>query len=334
MNKYGVLLLFITLISIGCGKNKNRKVDLSGIDLDIKIARFDRDFFAVKDKDCQTGLPELFEKYPDFAPIYFGSIVQFGNNCDQICEILPRFFSDTAVNHLYTDVLEKFKDISKIEKKLTNAFARGKYFFPKLPVPQCIIHLSGFNQSVLTGDNFISVSVDNYLGENYPAYARPDFYTYQRQNMKPEKIPSDYIHAWLSTEFEYDASKEQLLDEMIYRGKLVYLTSLLLQSEPEELIVGYTKEQWQWCKRYEKDMWGSLIESKHLFSNESTLRMKYLEEAPFTQPFTQKSPGRAGVYIGWRIVESYMENNPKVTPLELVQNTDAQQILEQSGYNP
>jgi uncharacterized protein YjaZ len=121
---------------------------------------------------------------------------------------------------------------------------------------------------------------------------------------------------------------------MIYRGKLAYLTSLLLQSDPDELIVGYTKEQLQWCKQYEKDMWGSLIESKHLFSNESIWRMKYLEEAPFTQPFTQKSPGRAGVYIGWRIVESYMENNPKVTPLELVQNTDAQQILEQSGYNP
>ena len=335
MKKYIVFLLICLFLGSCSGSKKSRQADLKGIDFDVTIERFDKDFWALKEsKNQKEDLQKLFQKYSEFAPIYFDKIVNFGDNIDTILLVLPKFFADTAVNHLYSDVLKKFINISAIEKNVTMAFRRGHYFFPKLPVPKCIMHVSGLNQSIVVGDYFIAISTDNYLGENYNLYNQLGIYNYVAQNMKSEKIAPDYIFAWLSVEFPYMVEKQRLLDEMIYRGKILYLMSILMPDEKGEILMGYTKKQWQWCKDNEKNMWQTLITEKHLFGSEHSLVLKYLDDAPFTQPFTQESPGRAGQFIGWQIVKSYMIKNQNVTPLQLMQNTNAQQILEKSGYNP
>ncbi|MDR1545092.1 MAG: hypothetical protein LBS50_11965 [Prevotellaceae bacterium] len=330
-----ISLFLIGIFLISCSSPK-RKADLKGIDFDVKIQRFDRDFWALKEsKNLSKDLQKLYAKYPDFAPIYFGNIVLFGRNKEEVLAVLPDFFADTTANKLCKDALEKFSDVSKIEKSLTKAFQKGQYFFSQTPVPQCIMHISLLNQSVVVADRLISVGIDKYLGEDYPLYElSPEFYPYLRKNMKPEKVVSDYVHVWLLTEFPYFSEQDKLLDKMIYDGKILYVTSLLLSDEKAENLIGYTAEQWKFCKNYEKDMWQTLIQEKYLFSYDFMLRKKILENAPFTQPFTQESPGRAGQYIGWQIVESYMKKNPEITPLQLMQNADAQEILENSGYNP
>ena len=59
-----------------------------------------------------------------------------------------------------------------------------------------------------------------------------------------------------------------------------------------------------------------------------------MNDGPFTAEITQDSPGRLGLWVGWRIVESYMRNNKGVTLHELINENDAQKILEQSFYKP
>jgi len=330
-------LIITTLLFLGCGfKQEKRKADLSGINFDVKIERFDKDFWALKNSENQrAGLEALFEKYPEFAPLYFINIINLGENIDSIVEILPDFFALGDVSYLYSNALAKYADVSKMEKLLTNAFRRMKYFFPQMPVPVCIMSVSGFNFNVLVLEDFVAVGTEYYLGADYPLYdSIPIFYTYTRQNMTPENVPSTYVYEWLISKFPYFSEDDRLLDEMIYQGKIHYITSLLMDDEKIETIIGYTPEQWEWCKTYEKDMWQTLIQEKFLFSTDFQLRRKMLEDAPFTKEFTQESPGRAGIFVGYRIVESYMEKNKNISPLELMQNTDAQSILEKSGYRP
>lgn len=331
-----ILFIAIGFLTFACGQKTSRKADVSNIDVEIKISRFDKDFWALKNsKNLGADLDKLFKKYPKFAPIYFGGVVYFGQNRDTILSILPKFFADSVANHLYTDALNKFSDVSRIERQLTEAFKRGKYFFPQTTVPQIIMCVSLLNQNMIVADSIVAAGIDKYLGADYPLYAQnTENYKYLIQNWIPQKLVSDYISVWLQTEFPYEEQQERLLDEMIYKGKILYLTSLLLPNEDENIIMGYTKEQWQWCKENEKPMWQTLIADQHLFSGEYILIIKYLNESPFTQPFTQKSPGRAGQYIGWQIVKAYMDRNQGVTPMELISNPNAQQILEQSGYNP
>jgi len=331
------LLVITALLFFSCNfKQEKRKVDLSGIDFDVKIERFDKDFWALKEsKNQKTDLEKLFEKYPEFAPIYFTYIIKFGANIDDVLEELPYFFSRDDVNSLYPYILEKYSDVSKMEKSLTNAFRRMKYFFPTIPIPKCIMEVSGFNYNVVVRENFVAVSTDYYLGANYHLYdSIPEIYLYLRQGMNPENVASTYVSEWLISKFPYFSEQDKLLDEMIYQGKILYITSLLMEEEKLETLIGYTTEQWKWCQTYEKDMWRTLIEEKYLFSIDYNLRKKILEDAPFTQPFTQESPGRAGIFVGYRIVESYMNKNKNISPLELMQNADSQGILEKSGYRP
>jgi uncharacterized protein YjaZ len=60
----------------------------------------------------------------------------------------------------------------------------------------------------------------------------------------------------------------------------------------------------------------------------------YLNDGPFTSEISQESPGRLGIWIGWRIIDSYMRNNKQVSLTALMANGDAQKILEQSQYKP
>ena len=60
-------------------------------------------------------------------------------------------------------------------------------------------------------------------------------------------------------------------------------------------------------------MWQYLIEKDLLFSTDQLTIRKLTGEAPFTSYFTNESPGRAAVWIGFRIVESYMVKNPDIS---------------------
>jgi hypothetical protein len=61
---------------------------------------------------------------------------------------------------------------------------------------------------------------------------------------------------------------------------------------------------------------------------------KLTDEAPFTSYFTSESPGRAAVWLGFRIIEAYMMKNPEVSLEALMRETDIQWILEKAKYNP
>ena len=81
-------------------------------------------------------------------------------------------------------------------------------------------------------------------------------------------------------------------------------------------------------------MWQYLIEKNLLFNTDMLTIRKLTGEAPFTSFFTNESPGGAAVWIGFRIVESYMMKNATTSLDDLMKSTDIQQILEKAKYNP
>ena len=121
---------------------------------------------------------------------------------------------------------------------------------------------------------------------------------------------------------------------MIYQGKAIYFTKAMCPDLPDSIIMGYSSKQLKWCIKNESKMWGYLIEKKMLYNYERLTLQKYVGEAPFTNTFSNESPGRTGSWLGWRIVCSFMNKNPKVTLNELVRNNNAQTILTHSGYFP
>lgn len=333
MKRYAYIILITAFALIGC-KREKRHADLTGIDFEVKIERFDSAFWTLDTTKVAEEFQRLMIEYPAITPIYTKNVVRFGHPDSAITHETYLFFRrDTAVQRLYTDALKIYSDMSDIERDLTTAFRRARYFLPQFATPNVYCHVSGLNQSLIIDETFISLSIDNYLGADYPLYKHIGIYKYQRPNMRREKVASDYITAWLSSEFSTNLANN-LLTDIIHRGKILYAVSVLLPETPEHVIMGYSKEQWDWVKNNETSMWNSLIYTKDLYTTNMITKNKYINDGPFTLPFTQESPGRAGVYIGWQIVESYMRHNPEISIQQLLQQPDAQVILNNSNYKP
>lgn len=319
----------------GCGRVGERRVaDVEGIDLRVRVGRFDSAFWGVDTMDVERGMAALAEGFPGVTEVYLENVVGFGGvGEERTWETYRLFRRDTAVRRLYTDCLTEYADLSREEELLTGAFRRAKYFFPQIETPRLYCHVSGFNQSIVVGEGFMSMSLDNYMGEGYGIYGLIGIYEYQRVNMVREKVVPDYVTAWLSTEF-YQRAQANLLDDMIYRGKILYATAVLLPEVEDRVIMGYTKEQWEWMEMRERELWEAMQAQRALYETNALVKGQYLNDGPFTLPFTQESPSRGGAYMGWRIVDSYMARNKEVSVLQLMNQTDAQMILSRSGYRP
>jgi hypothetical protein len=120
---------------------------------------------------------------------------------------------------------------------------------------------------------------------------------------------------------------------MIHEGKLKYLEKCLLPEASDELIFGFSTEQLKFCRNNESQMWQYMVEHNLLFITEQFSIRKLTGEAPFTSFFTNESPGRAAVWMGFRIVEAFVINSG-IKPEELMKKTDIQDILQKARYSP
>jgi hypothetical protein len=332
------ILSFIAIVVLlaSCSSNgKDRfKIDTDKINLKIKIHRFDKDVYALDTNKIEVGIPNLRKKYGVFFDIYTQKIMQLGSpDSAKFVPTFRKFLTDSMFHSVYQESLRVFDNVSDIEQKLTVAFKYMKYYFPEKRIPTVYMHVSGFNQSVVVNDSILSLSIDNYLGADY-IYYKDLVFDYELTGMVREKAASDYMMGWLMSEFPQTDYSDRLLDNMLYRGKIMFLLETIMPQEKEETLMAYKPEQLKWCYANEKQMWTSIIEQKHLFMNDRMLSAKYINEAPSTAFFPAESPGRTGVFIGWEIIRSYMKNNRDVGLKELMNETDYQKILEKSKYRP
>ena len=299
------------------------------------IHRFDKDLYSVDTLHLKEGLNSLAQKYGEpYINLYFNKVMQLDKGDKaQMLQLTKIFLQDTSVRSVFRESLKQYADISDIQAKVTDAFKRIHYFFPEKKIPQLYLHVSMFNQSMVVDENIISLSVDNYLGAKYYGYQKAGIYDYQLYNMRREKVAPDFITAFLMTEFTQPYT-DKLLDNMLFRGKVMFLLSVLMPNEQPEVLMGYTQAQMKWCKDNEKSMWLNIMDNRQLFSTDPMLSTTYLNEAPFTASVSQESPGRVGIWIGWQIIKQYMDRHPNATLAELMTNNNYQQIMEQSGYKP
>ncbi|MBU0763540.1 MAG: hypothetical protein KJ607_01755, partial [Bacteroidetes bacterium] len=235
---------------------------------------------------------------------------------------------------LYRTCSQEFGDFSSIADMLSEAFGYYRYYFPDSQVPEVYTHISGFNQSVVVAENILSISIDRYLGADSKYYARMNIPVYLRKRMIREHIPYDCMYAWAYSEFSADMTSENLAANMICQGKMMYFLDAVFPGSPDSLKIGFTANEIEWCERNEDNMWLYLVENKLLFTEDYKEIKRYIDDAPFTATFSQDSPGRAGIWIGWQIVRSYMKSHPEITVTGLMNEQDYQKILNGSGYNP
>ena len=332
MNRF-FLSLGLIVILFACHRNP-LKVNVSAISVDLKIKHLDVELLKLKQDQIPTAVPELKKTFTEFFDLFTYRMISIGGSeQEKFQESLYSFISDTLIRKLELKVAEKL-DTTQLRDELETAFKHYRYYFPQKNIPVIYTCISGFNQSVVTSENLIGISLDKYMGAESPFYEKLGLPEYKRRNMHPAKIVTDVMYAWAVTEWPKAEQTNNLLSQMIQEGKMMYFVDAMLPEKHDTLKIGYTRKQLDFCMENEASMWTYLAEHKHLYSTDRMTIKRYMDDGPFSASFTNESPARTGVWLGWQIVRSYMKQHPETKLADLMNNQDFQGILNQSGYQP
>jgi len=331
-----LFIITVLYFSTSCRSN-HYDVDISDIESQIRIKRLEKDLFSINPGEIPGAVPELKRKYGDFLQL-FSYVINTGDvNDSSYSDFLVRFCTDKLNNEVYGVTVQTFPEMSETEEKLNRAFRYYQYYFPGRIVPAVFTCTAGFNNSIITDDSVLGIGLDRFLGADCEYYKRLGIYKYLSDRMTPSNIVPDCIYGWGASEWDFSLigyKSDNVITEMLHEGKLKYYQKCMMPDVPENIIFGFTPDQMKFCSNNEEQMWHYLLEHDLLFVTDQLLIRKLTGEAPFTTYFTDESPGKAAVWIGFRIVESYMMKNPGVTLEALMNETDIQSVLEKARYSP
>lgn len=309
-------------------------VDVSHVNVELEVKRFDQQLFAYE-KITNQEIEELQNTYDPFYSAFVENIINVGAvNDPSVYYYLTSFVNDKNIRLVQQKCDSLYKNFNPFSIELEEAFNHYNYYFPKRTIPKIITYNSGFNYAIVTDSSYLGIGLEMFLGENYPAYQQLGLPQYKIRTMNREHLVASAMLGWMSTEFELQEERADLLTEMVHQGKLLYLLDAMLPLEEDSIKMSYTPEQLIWCDKNEKQVWFYFIDNDLLYSKETKEVIKYMGESPFIQGFPEGSPGRIGHWVGWQIVKAYMNNNKEVTLKKLSQENDAQKILNLSKYKP
>ena len=328
-----VTLFTISFAMSGCNRTSFGMPDDS---IAIQINRFDSVLYHWVDTDDTESLHTLISDYPQILGL-LGNTLFAANDVDSSAffDNLKKYYSQPALKSLYHDALTFYTAhspvINQIEKECSYGFNRLKEMLPSMQIPVVYMHVSGLRQNMIVADSLLSFSIDKYMGAGYPLYE--DFFNnYERKSMTPERVAIDGLYAWLTSEFPFQGKETDLLEKMIYEGKIIYLLMQTGNNYTFQQIVSLTEEEYKWCLKYESKLWKTMIDRKHLHDADAVTVSKYFNPAPTTF-ISEDAPGYLGNFIGYRIVTRYIKQTKSSCEV-LMRNNNAQEILQKSKYKP
>ena len=333
-NLFNLALSFFLLLA-ALVTSCNDGPDLSNINVDIKLIPFYEDLNSIPPDSVEYKIEYLKSKYDKFLDVYSAKVIRIGSSDDaDYAYNLKGFLEYKPNKEVFLKCKEVFGDLNALKSSIDEAYKHYLYYFPHTTLPDIYLHISGFNQSMIADSGLISISVDKYLGADCKFYELLAIPVYMRRKMTPEKVVPDLMRATAYINFPQSDSIDDVANNIIYQGKALWFVKKMIPDINDTLLFDYTPDELKWCKNNESKMWETMVEKKHVFNNERMVIQKYIGDAPFTNFFTDKSPGRAGTYIGYQIVKAYMDKHPELTLKDLMLQDNGHLILRESGYRP
>lgn len=348
MRKSLIPIIFAAIF-LSCNNDKNIP-DVSSIKINIETRRFEQDFFAMDTNKVAESMKAILQKYPDFLPQFTGNIL--GLDLDSL--LVPHNPQDQAVRmfiHDYSAIKDSSDLIFHNFSKETEAIKKGmqfvKYYFPKYQLPQSIITFIGpinanFETSfgvqgdVLTTKSF-GIGLILHLGKNFSFYGTPEvleqYPAYISNNFDADHIPINCMRNIIDDMFHDQSNGKPLIEQMVIRGRRMYLLEKFLPYTPEYELLGYTKLQTKASYNNEVVIWNFFLNNELLNKTDPNIIKNYIGESPKTEELGEDSPGNIGTFEGLQIVKKYMEMYPETSLTDLMK-MNAREIYEKSKYKP
>jgi gliding motility-associated lipoprotein GldB len=303
--------------------------DTNNIQVSVTIEQFQDTLANLSSKE---ELVAFFTKEPLIRDYIFRR-TQYPNDSVFINQMFARL-SNPGIDTLLSETRRTFGDLTQLKSEFETAFKNVKSYYPDFVPPRIQTVISGLDTDLLVTDSLIIVGLDYYLGKE--GKYRPKTYDYLLRRYDPEDIvPSTIlIYGIDGRKNLIDPKDKTTLADMIAYGKSFYFAKHVLPCTPDSVLISYSAEEVKGARANQDLIWARFIENQVLYSTSHVTKKDYLGDRPFTIQVGEKCPGRIGQWVGWQIVNKYMQTHPSVSLPELMAEDDAQKIFKESKYKP
>lgn len=194
-NLLNIPLLFVAMLLASC--TMKSALSQKGDEAKVEIHRFDRLEVRYLCSGDFAALQQMNTDYANETRMLIEDVLHLGavNETDIYAKML-NFYQDPTLQSLILDAEDQYTNISDLNRRLTVTFRTLKKMLPDMPIPKIYAQIGALNQSVIIGEGAIGISLDKYLGSDYPTYER--YYSEeQRRSMTREYIVIDCITFYL-----------------------------------------------------------------------------------------------------------------------------------------
>lgn len=249
--------------------------------------------------------------------------------------LMYRWSRSLAVAVFTPAVDSVYADTDTLSRRLGYILGRAQDLELGLPRRSYAAVVWGKRESIAFVDSVMLIALNHYLGQEYEGYV--EWPVYRRFVKAPDFMPYDIAEALVATQYPYEEREGgTALSRLLYEGALTQAKMELVPEARAAYALGYRDEQYNFLTENEEALWRTLVASDLLFDTSGIAADRLVSPAPNTSVLDMRAPGRAGRYLGWKIVRAYMNRYPEVTLRELLSptfyhNPDA---LSQAAYNP
>ena len=331
-------LLFISILVFSCN-NGDKIPDVSNVKIELSTQRFEKDLFTLDTLNFAASLDKLIAAYPSFGENFLSTILGADPkwSIDTTAAYVKLFINQHR--NVYDTAMLVFKDFSPYESEIKKGLQFVKYYFPNYRVPDKIITyigpLDGFGDII--ADDAIFVGLHLHLGKDFSLYKSE-----QVQQTYPEYITNRFDPGYITVNnlknivldlYPEKMEDKSLVQQMVEKGKRLYILSKILPRADEYKLIGYKNDQLKSAYENEKIIWDLFVQNNLLQTVDENVIKNYIGESPKTQDLGDASPGNIGSFAGWQIVKKYMQKNLEIT-LQKLMAIDADTIFQEAKYKP
>lgn len=228
MNKSGWLLLVASFLLSACELRLKPFEEES--EHRMEVFRYDR----LESQYLTTGdfsaLQQMSTEYPMETRTLIEDILHIGEvNDPQINKKFLTFFQDSTLQMIVSDAESQYANMDDINQQLNKAFFNLKGRLPDMPLPQVYAQIGALDQSIVIGNQSIGISLDKYLGEDYPLYKK--FYSAsQLKAMSRRYIVPDCLSFYLLSLYPMpDFEQRSQIDRDLHIGKIMWVCNQALE---------------------------------------------------------------------------------------------------------
>lgn len=321
-------ILFLSTIT-SCKNDKCIDApDVSQVEVSISIERLDKRLYKIPTKN---DLKELITANPMFGEMFLRRS-QYPDS-QILIDRFHRLLNDGNIDSLFIEVDTIFGNMEDIRTDFERAFRFLKFYFPETKLPKIQTVVTGITNDLYISDSLIIIGLDYYLGPE-GKYQPKDIPTYLLKRYQKEYLVPQIMLMYSSYYIKTNYEDQTALADMIYYGKAFHMTKNLMPCTPDSILTGYSPFETKDIDEHETVIWASLLENEVLYEKNPFIKDKFLSERPKTLEVGENCPGRIGRWVGWRIIQKYVEENPEVSLPQLMHMNNAQQIFSDSKYKP